>query len=85
MITSQRGAVPRGVRRRESNEVGGMQQPLNKMPRKDAYVADVDASNVNQAAMGQNEAIIIEEPNSTTELLVVEDVGHTNALQVSTV
>lgn len=91
IVSSQRDAVQRSGRKKGNHEMAGVQQPPpSKVPRKDGFVTKVNASNINQVqvqpASGQNEPMIIEEQNSAaTELLVVEDVGRTNALQVFTV
>ncbi|KAL4002191.1 XPG I-region family protein [Acanthocheilonema viteae] len=91
IVSSQRDAVHRSGRKKANHELAAVQQPPpSKIPRKDGFVTKVNASNINQVqvqpASGQNEQIIIEEQNSAaTELLVVEDVGRTNALQVFTV
>ncbi|CAG9532681.1 unnamed protein product [Cercopithifilaria johnstoni] len=88
IISSQRDAVQRSGRKKGNLEL--QQPPPNKIPRKDGFVTKVNASNINQVqvkpASGQNEQINIEEQNSAaTELLIVEDVSRTNALQVFTV
>lgn len=91
IISSQRDAVQRSGRKKGNHELTAVQQPPpSKVPRKDGFVTKVNTSNINQTQVqpgsGQNEEIIIEEQNSAaTELLVVEDVGRTNALQVFTV
>uniref|UniRef100_A0A915Q0U7 XPG-I domain-containing protein n=1 Tax=Setaria digitata TaxID=48799 RepID=A0A915Q0U7_9BILA len=91
IVASQRETVQRSGRRKGSQEMAGIQeQPPAKVPRKDGFITKTSPSNMNQVqvqpALGQNEPIIIEEQNSAAaELLVVEDVGRTNALQVFTV
>lgn len=90
IISSQRDAAQRSGRKRGNHETSVQQPPPSKIPRKDGFVTKANASNINQVQVqptsGQNEQIIIEEQNSAaTELLVIEDVGRTNALQVFTV
>ncbi|EJW87990.1 XPG domain-containing protein [Wuchereria bancrofti] len=91
IVSSQRDSNQRSGRKEGNHEMGGVQQPPpSKIPRKDGFVTKVNTSNINQVQVqptsGQNEPIIIEEQNSAaTDLLVVEDVGRTNALQVFTV
>uniref|UniRef100_A0A1I8EJ62 XPGN domain-containing protein n=1 Tax=Wuchereria bancrofti TaxID=6293 RepID=A0A1I8EJ62_WUCBA len=85
IVSSQRDSNQRSGRKEGNHEMGGVQQPPpSKIPRKDGFVTKVNTSNINQVqpTSGQNEPIIIEEQNSAaTDLLVVEDVGRTNALQ----
>ncbi|VDN93885.1 unnamed protein product [Brugia pahangi] len=91
IVSSQRDSIQRSGRKKGNHEMGGVQQPPpSKIPRKDGFVTKVNTSNINQVQVqptsGHNEPIIIEEQNSAAaDLLVVEDVGRTNALQVFTV
>ncbi|VDN02829.1 unnamed protein product [Thelazia callipaeda] len=47
MTTSQRPRVQRG-RKKNNHETTGMQQPSNKIPRKDGFVTNANSSNMNQ-------------------------------------
>uniref|UniRef100_A0A1I7W1M2 XPGI domain-containing protein n=1 Tax=Loa loa TaxID=7209 RepID=A0A1I7W1M2_LOALO len=89
IVSAQRDAVQRSGRKKGNHEMADVQQPPpSKIPRKDGFVTKVNASNINQVQVqqisGQNEPIITEN-SAASELLVVEDVGRTNALQVFTV
>lgn len=91
IVSSQQDAVQRSGRRKGNHETTGVQQsPPGKIPRKDGFVTKVNASNINQVqvlpASGQNESIFIKEQNSaTTELPVIEDVGHISACRFSSI